>query len=133
MLGRGLGCLRAGGGGRCAQFPAPLMPAAACFGPVGAWVARAGVLWVGAGVGGVRPRSGGCCCFERCSVTDAGRCGRTPPTPSPARRTRPTVHRGARYGDRPVVVREVRIGPLWCRGLHSPGARGTARPAPTGL
>ncbi|MGK3945084.1 hypothetical protein ABK046_42695, partial [Streptomyces caeruleatus] len=38
------------------------------------------------------------------SVPDAGRCGRTPPTPSPSRRTRLTVHRGAPSGERPVLA-----------------------------
>ncbi|CAM5577594.1 hypothetical protein SALBM311S_12255 [Streptomyces alboniger] len=48
-----------GGGGRFAQFPAPLEACGGPRGPVGACVAHPSGGWVGAGVGGIRPRSGG--------------------------------------------------------------------------
>ncbi|WP_234343155.1 hypothetical protein, partial [Streptomyces fulvoviolaceus] len=33
-----------------------------------------------------------CCLLGMCSVSDARRCGRTPPAPSPSRRGRPGAH-----------------------------------------
>ncbi|MDH6610973.1 hypothetical protein M2164_006608 [Streptomyces sp. SAI-208] len=102
------GGVRLGGGGRFAQFPAPLRclrrPVAvsggscsAC-GPVGGSVPGWGVSVLGPAA---RP-------LQLSSATDAGRCGRTPPTPSPARRTRLTAHRGA-----PSRRGEVANGPSW--------------------
>ncbi|CAM5369192.1 hypothetical protein SCANM124S_02591 [Streptomyces canus] len=110
------GLFRFGGGGRCAQFPAPLNACGAAAAPVGAGVARLG------SVGGSGPGWGvsvlGPAVAVSSAVLDNGR--------RPLRADTPPRPLRAVRGQRPVVARGAANGPSWRAGWRSVrrGARG---------